>query len=419
MVPGEIRERMGAFALGYLSRRPLTVGRLRLVAEGGGEFSVRSAAERHAPILYRIFLGASLLISLSSTPVSGQDYESAAGCPNCSIAVRRFITLTGGAEGLEGDPRSAVVLRDRRLLFVDWSSDRPVYIADLGRDAVRPVMRTGDGPGEVRFAITVHRSWNDTVFVFDDMSRRMNVLSPDGSFLTSFRVDVSSLAPEFVQLRDGRFALAATIQTRDRSGLPLHFVSREGAILGSFGLTDATTRMITHDERFRLERRLAVENDSTFLSVRTGSYVIERWSAQGMLLGSWDMAAEWFAPKDRVMATSYQEAPPPRIVGIQVDPHGRVWTLVLRADDEWKTGVEPPSRPPAVMNVTSYGDYLDTQIEVFDGATMTRLASLRIDAPLGGFVAPGIATSVEAVDAEGNPVVHLWRLQMNPPMSRP
>ncbi len=360
-------------------------------------------------------------LALSISTAQGQQTSGPDPCNPCEIVARRVLGMTGGKDGLEGDPRAAVTMRDRRLLFIDWSPERPVRVADLGPDVLRDIMPVGEGPGEVRYAIDVHRSWNDTLFVFDHMLRRMNVLSPDGKFLRSFRLDVSSLAPDFIQLHDGRFVVAAESATRDGVGLPLHLIDGTGAILKSFGLAERAGRLRTHEDLLRQHRLLALAPDGSFLSVRPGSYVIEHWSANGDQLGMWDVAPDWFAPKDKVMAASHEEPPPPKILGIQVDDDGLVWTLVIRADKGWQEGVAPPKRAPAVMVVTSYLDYVDAQVEVFslDGAALQRVASVRLDAPLGGFIGPGTATSIEVTDDAGNPLVEFWRVHLRSGTSTP
>jgi hypothetical protein len=226
-------------------------------------------------------------------------------------------------------------------------------------------------------------------------------------------MDVSFIT-DLVQLRTGLFVVSANIRTRERAGLPLHLVDQTGTIVRSFGASDRTVRLLTSDDDLRLQRRLALGVDGTVLSVRAGSYVIERWSPAGERLGEWDVAPDWFSPKDRFVAMSHSEPPPPKVVGIQEDVVGRVWTILLRPDQNWRRGVEPGRKPPEVAHVLAMGAYVDAQIEVFDRRTMTRLASLRLDSPLGQFVAPGLAASLEAT-TDDNPVIRLWRMRVQAP----
>lgn len=350
-----------------------------------------------------------LAAAISTSACARTDAAPAGECSDCPVVIVHEGTLTGGWSGLDGGIGPGALMADGRMIFVYWSNDAEVHVADLERDRVRRIMREGSGPNEVRMARAVHRSWSDTLFVYDGMNARMNVLAPDGAHVRSFPMNAGLQVNELIQLRSGAFVVNAMIRARERRGLALHLVDRSGSIVRSFGAFEQLPNY--SDEMIAARRLLALDNDGSFLSVQRGSYVIERWSADGDSLGAWDVAPDWFTPKDRFMAMSPDEAPPPRAMGLQIDAAGRVWVLAWRPGANWRDGVRPPRRPPAVIDVVSYDRYIDTQIEVFDGVSMTRLASLRFDAPLGQFIGPGIAMTAEAT-VRDEPVVHFWRMRL-------
>jgi hypothetical protein len=127
-----------------------------------------------------------------------------------------------------------------------------------------------------------------------------------------------------------------------------------------------------------------------------------------------DVSPEWFAPKyEQRSQKPLEQPPPPFVTGIQEGPDGRIWVVVMRADEEWRGALKASTSTPAGFEVVSHRGFKDTQIEVFDPKTFSRLASYRLDQPLGTFVAPGVAASARSVLNE-EPVIELWRMRVSP-----
>lgn len=334
---------------------------------------------------------------------------------SAAIVVTPLARVTGGRTGFPDHVRAAKLLSDGRALVSTYSSSQPLLLVDTGQQSVASAFTVGMGPGEVTGAAALHRDAFDTLFVLDDLSRRLHVLAPDGSYVQAVGIGVSAFAPDLVRAHTGHLVIAGSVASAGRLGQPLHLVRRDGTIARSFGADGSPRRAVTADERLAASRLLAVESSGNLLSVRPGSYVLERWSPEGDSLGRWDLAPDWFAPANQSLASSHEEPPPPRVTGLQVDAAGRVWVLVLRAGTDWQRGVSPPRRPPSLFEITDLGAYVDTQVEVFDASTFTRLASVRLSRPLGGFVAPGIVLGLESSDEAGNPVADLYQLTLRSP----
>lgn len=107
-------------------------------------------------------------LSISATPIQTIAPSDSEGIPvfgNIADATR----LSSGM----------VVVVDRRIESVTFVDTNGVVAWQSGR--------TGDGPGEFRFIRGIGQCAPDTLFVWDHMNGRMNVLGPDGAFLSAYR----------------------------------------------------------------------------------------------------------------------------------------------------------------------------------------------------------------------------------------
>ncbi len=338
---------------------------------------------------------------------------SVVSCPPCEVSTWKVGLLTGGRGGLEDHYVSAVIGADRRLFFATMNANRPLFVGDLATDRVVSIAPVGSGPGEVRYVARIRRGIGDSLLVHDRSLNRMNVFSPDGQFARS--IPFMPGADDFVPLQDGSFFVAARIGSRESSGHPFHLVGAGGQWQKSFGGSDREVRLITPQDQYRLFRWIAPASDGSILAVRPGGYVLERWSPDGKLLMERDVAPDWFTPKyEQRSVRPLEEPPPPYLTSLQEGADGRIWVLVMRADEQWRSGIRPSQNSPAGYEVISHTEFVDTQIEVFDPKTFNRVASYRLDQPLGIFVAPGVAASARAVLNE-EPVIELWRMRILPP----
>jgi hypothetical protein len=72
-----------------------------------------------------------------------------------------------------------IAVVDRRIEAVTFVDPKGVVTGQSGR--------AGEGPGEFRFIRGIGQCAPDTLFVWDHSSGRMNILGPDGAFLSAYR----------------------------------------------------------------------------------------------------------------------------------------------------------------------------------------------------------------------------------------
>ena len=98
--------------------------------------------------------------------------------------------------------------RDRTLVVANTGNTELCFVTGDGR-LIRRVGRSGGGPGEYRSIADIHALPGDSILVFDDFLRRLNVLAPTGTFVRSVQLkapsDTLGFVTRVVALKDGSF----------------------------------------------------------------------------------------------------------------------------------------------------------------------------------------------------------------------
>lgn len=329
------------------------------------------------------------------------------------VGIEPLARFSGGRRGLEAHARAALLLSDSSALVATWSDATPLLRISLVNNDVLSVVPVGRGPGEMLNAAALARWQGDSMVVADLLTRSLHIVDTSGALGERIPLPVAALEMDLVTLPGGDVVVTGSIAADSRVAHPMHLIRRDGSLGPSFG-GDSTGRYSpTPEARFAAQRQLAVEPSGTVLSVRSGSYVIERWTTDGASLGRWDVAPEWFSPINGLIAQSHEEPPPPRVMDLQVDSAGFVWVVVLRAGEQWRRGVSPPRRPPSLFEIDDFGTYVDAHVEVFEPRKFERVASTRFPVPLRGFAAPGVVFGAETTDDAGNPTIEFYRVSLS------
>jgi hypothetical protein len=113
------------------------------------------------------------------------------------------------------------------------------------------------------------------------------------------------------------------VPTADGVGLPLHFLDREGKVTRSFG---SQTGAVRPGLGFATHRAIAPARDVGIWAGHRTQYVIELWSADGVLKRQLVRQAEWFEPYLE-RPVGQPTAPPPFLVDVQEISPGRIMVL--------------------------------------------------------------------------------------------
>ena len=90
----------------------------------------------------------------------------------------------------------------------------------------------------------------------------------------------------------------------------------------------------------------------------------------------------------------FQAPPEPALAGIQEDDDGHLWVALTVPAESW----EPRAEIPEIGDLGALGDQVHSRIDLLDAETGARLATLRLDHSVGGFIGPGLLVSREVTE---------------------
>lgn len=177
-------------------------------------------------------LGVLLVSGLSATAASGQRLLADADCRSCCIALNPVLTTRGSEQELiPGLVRSFAALSGNR--FALTFAMQPDVPFDLSADGqLRRIGREGRGPGEyVGPTFLTTASESDSIYVADARNARLTILSPDGTFVRSFRI-LPLPVHDLAVLEGGSVVIAAGANTPALAGRMLHSYGPDGTPIG-------------------------------------------------------------------------------------------------------------------------------------------------------------------------------------------
>jgi hypothetical protein len=185
-------------------------------------------------------------------------------------------------------------------------------------------------------------------------------------------------------------------------------IARSGDIARSFG---SETRVYRPELGYGSRRALAVGFGGSVWAAELNTYVLQRWDTAGRLLATIRREAEWFPTYWRydVNAT----LPPPPSITALAQVGDTLWVMVKVADANWRTAVESTSPDGRFFRVRDQHGYRDTMLEAIDIRSRRIIVSSRVPQLLWGFLGAGLVYG-PGEDAEGNPVVQVFRAHIVP-----
>jgi len=358
-----------------------------------------------------------LLLTVSA-PTTGTAQERVRiaerpACARCRIVLTPAVRI-GDEEGdgiIEHMQSRGAVTRDGTVLVIG-SYSTSIKVFDRGGRFLRTLGREGDGPGEFRGISAVRIGHGDSVHVFDYMSSRHSVFSPQLSFVRSTPLP-SLPSLEVVPAGPGAWIFNATSRAPERIGWPLHLVRADGGIQRSFG---SETGVHRRGIPFFTDRALAPAGHDRVWSSYRSQYVIDLYEVStGRLIKQLIREADWFPSR---MHPTPSPPPPlrpdPLVHAIQPDSAGLLWVMIAVPDTRWRTTVRPPSVQHPHGGVEDEQVFWDTRIEVLDPSKGTLVASIVVPTHIRYLLAPGVVGTV-LLDQDGHPRLHTWQMRLVSP----
>lgn len=210
-------------------------------------------------------------------------------CGTCRVRSTIIATIPDDAFEIETVP--VVVARNSRGLYLVGGKNGRLGLFDERGTLLRTLGRQGGGPGEFRSITRVYLGFQDSVIVYDMFARRMTVIDPGLTHVvrTTNFFDHRGIVP----LQNGTYVTSGSLPTLRTSGLSIHLVSAQGAVLKSASADSAAFRR--QPERM-LGRSLSRVNESSFIAAPMHRYRFELWSFDLKLQRVFERTVDWFPP---------------------------------------------------------------------------------------------------------------------------
>lgn len=298
------------------------------------------------------------------------------GCSSCRVTLGAPVTLqTAGDADVAYAPTS--LARDRRgfiYLLHEGSEAGPLVFDSTGR-YTRTLGRSGDGPGEYRYANVVIVDAHDSLHVIDTRARRHSVLAPAPSW-SYVRGLPAAPHPRVALLTDGRLVSSGNgIGAGDQ---PLHWYGSDGIVKGSFG---SEVPLLPTTPPALFERSLGSSRRG-FWAADVLQYRVAYWQEPGSPRLVLRRVVDWFPARAGRQTATADQPPSPEITAVREDAEGLLWVLSIRAGRNWRASVGTPraagGRGWGKLDRIPQRLY-ETVIEVIDPARPALLAALTVE----------------------------------------
>ena len=309
-------------------------------------------------------------------------------CRDCGVVLLHDVTLgDDDGSGVLG-VTSAVVVDSRGQFLVASSADvSHILVFSPRGQLLRRLGREGSGPGEYRLIQRLLVDADDSVHVFDGITRRQTILAPDGAFARSSPLLGSTLGA--IITGDGQVVQNAVIPDRGHLGFPLHLLQPNGYDLRSFGSRDGRS---DPTEPYAGRRVIAPARDGGVWSAEVGRYRISKWSLDGTESVSFSRVTSWF-PREPMNPIFTPDRPPASTVtALWEDAQGHLWILLTVGDPHWREHIRELKADYLIEREWQPEDLegvFDTIVEVIDTRTGRLVASTKVPYFLQGFLADG------------------------------
>lgn len=338
-------------------------------------------------------------------PLGGGAQELSVGsdptCAGCRVILEPVMTLgsINDADGPAGE--FVVTLDDAGRAFVAPLSDRAsVGVYGPTGEHLQTLGRSGEGPGEFRFAAEAAILPGDSLIVVDYLLSRYTVYSPELEVMRVQRLPFPDDGSVFFSSRD--LVIHASRTTRDQIGFLLHHIV-DGEVVRSF----AETEVVLPGGRTHLHRRIARSRDGTIWLAHENRYQVERWDTAGTRLATLRADRDWFPP-----STGRPDITGPMISSVWEGENGLLFVLMNVPATSPRDEEAQEGRSNWLVAADSG---TDSVIEVIDPRTGALVARHRSEDLLyaGLMDVPGLVQLRSEDEDTGWLRVTLWRVRIN------
>jgi hypothetical protein len=322
--------------------------------------------------------GALLVLALLAAPVaaSAQEIGDAVSCADCRIRSSLLATLDHEAIGSIMD----VMVDGQDRYWVINFGDLPVVFDRTGR--FHGVFgRTGDGPAELRQAVSVWQLPGDSIAVFDRAGKLL-VFNGSLDHVRTVSLPLPGDVTDGAILEwPGNVVINAEIPAGTQTGFRLHsvdFTTSPAVLTHSFDAAGT----FDHAERPGVMRAVVAQaRDGGLWVAPRGQYSITHWSSRFQPRPALSRRPEWFARASTTRIGRPDTPPAPSLIGLEEDEHGRLWVYSLATRPDWRLAWQSVDATAGEVSVTdiAWEHFYYTKIEVIDLAAMKVVARHTLD----------------------------------------
>ena len=322
-------------------------------------------------------------------------------CGTCRIVVDSVTSIGTANDSVFARPPTGIVEGSDQAFYVAALS-APGRIAryDWHGHLDKLLGRTGDGPGELRWAMAVSATADSFLAVLD-YRRIVWFPLPDGPVITE------ALLPPIAEFRaialPRRGFVAAVVQ--DRSLRTFIYRGPDGTSR-TFGDSSGPpdSHMMERQEGDRSHWLTALDSNRFWAMPEFFESSVEEWSTDGALLRRYRPPAPWFVPYGPEMlkqlgSSGIRAVPLAMSKAVWRDSQGRMWTLTQVPDPHWRVqrdaGAELDERGERHATLCCFDrrKVVDGIIAVYQvtDSSIALIASRRVDMPLVGILSDTIA----------------------------
>jgi hypothetical protein len=346
------------------------------------------------------------VLALWTAPASG--HAQSVTCAPCGI-VRTDIAALDAAAKPDLEPKqwaSVVRLSDGRFLVAPVAEEGT--IAEFSRDGhiLRGIGRRGMGPQEFMPIAGVVPDGAGGVAVFERGSRRLTMLTSDGSIRSRVAIPFSPAATEVLKVR-GLWLIAATSRLPEYAGAYFHLTDAFGVVKRSFGW-GGPMEATRFNGSVPIRRAVAPRSSGGHWSVLITygqADVLEEWDVNGKLVRRVDLARDWAPSTSSVPSRMLDRRA--ATIAVQEQPDGSLWVTTHVLKERRQSGGASNERGlPADLN-----EAYRTIVRAFDPRAGRLLASIELDAHVMTS-AVGSMWWYTRERPSGEPVTQVFRLSL-------
>lgn len=353
-----------------------------------------------------------LILCLGCSSQTSDLLPDKVACDSCNISADTIVTIRG--ENVPW-PVTAVV-QNHRGGYVLFSSAALPTVFDSQGVFLRTIGRRGQGPGEMRMALSGWVLPPDSFAVLETFGTT-HVFGPEFEYARSLIVPIPIIHSVLVRNWPDAVLISGSIDTPDLFGVPFHLVDFSeppARIADSFGAIPDEVIPPYEGMAFTAYELSAGEGD-TWWSARSRTYTLSEWSGTNERIRTIERRPKWFSEPSDMMIGGPNTPPSPAVTGLFIDARNILWVFARVASPEWP---KAHSRAQLYEGATEVpGDAVDTEylyrsrVEAIDPERKVLLATHAFNSEMTSVLSGGMAAF--AVTDDGVPEVHIVQLRLN------